>query len=318
MHTHTHTHTHTLKISLFPHTHTHTHTHVHAHTHSHTIASGRWNTSLLALNPSKQNSTSRDITIHDALLEWYLVKNTSRTSPYQFRANCQGPYCYDRCPDSIDLSSLMSNNWHPGAKVAIAVVIIGIAAICLLMKMLFVIWLFWLERKQDAYLDSLEVDLENDEGVLQVCHLHVHVHACLHIHIHTHSHVRTHLPYTHTCTHTQAHTTHTYARTNTHHTHRHTPHTHTHHTHHTTHTHTTTPHTHTHTHTHTTHTQFPYCVDEDAISVSCLDVNYSVSFRAKKAVKDEKKDQTAPVVLNDIAESSDEEDLLDGGLPLEI
>lgn len=47
--------------------------------------------------------------------------------------------------------------------------------------------------------------------------------------------------------------------------------------------------------------------------MSCLDIHYSVSFRAKKAVKDEKKDQTAPLVLNDIAESSsDSESEQDG------
>ena len=89
----------------------------------------------------------------------------------------------------------------------------------------------------------------------------------------------------------------------------------THTTHKLTQTHIPPPYTHTHTHTHT-HTQFPYCEDEDAISVSCLDVHYSVSFRTKKAVKDEKKDQTAPVVLNDIAESSDEEDFEEGGVCL--
>ncbi len=42
--------------------------------------------------------------------------------------------------------------------------------------------------------------------------------------------------------------------------------------------------------------------------MSCLDIHYSVSFRAKKAVKDEKKDQTAPIVLNNIADTSSDSD----------
>eukprot|EP00731_Ephydatia_muelleri_P033327 Em0028g2a len=42
--------------------------------------------------------------------------------------------------------------------------------------------------------------------------------------------------------------------------------------------------------------QFPDCADEHGVSVSCLDLHYSVTVRTTK-VKDEKKDDTAPVVL---------------------
>ena len=44
------------------------------------------------------------------------------------------------------------------------------------------------------------------------------------------------------------------------------------------------------------HLQFPDCADEHGVSVSCLDLHYSVTVRTTK-VKDEKKDDTAPVVL---------------------
>ena len=45
--------------------------------------------------------------------------------------------------------------------------------------------------------------------------------------------------------------------------------------------------------------QFPDCDDNNAISVSCLDLCYCVKARA---LKDEKKDVTAPVVLLEILE----------------
>lgn len=50
--------------------------------------------------------------------------------------------------------------------------------------------------------------------------------------------------------------------------------------------------------------QFPYCDEKTAISVSCLDLYYAVTFKDTKAFKDEKKDKTAPVVLQNL----DEED----------
>ena len=45
--------------------------------------------------------------------------------------------------------------------------------------------------------------------------------------------------------------------------------------------------------------QFPYCDDESAVSVSCLDLSYSVNF---KALKDAKEDRTVPVVLHNLEE----------------
>lgn len=55
--------------------------------------------------------------------------------------------------------------------------------------------------------------------------------------------------------------------------------------------------------THTIHKmQFPYCDEKSAISVSCLDLCYAVKFKDNKALKDERKDKTAPVVLHDLDE----------------
>ena len=53
--------------------------------------------------------------------------------------------------------------------------------------------------------------------------------------------------------------------------------------------------------------QFPECDDKKAISVSCLDLTYSISFRSHQ-VKDEKKDLTVAVVLNDLTEEEGSSD----------
>lgn len=45
---------------------------------------------------------------------------------------------------------------------------------------------------------------------------------------------------------------------------------------------------------------FPLCDENDAVSVSCLDLCYSVKFGSKKMLNDERKDETAPIVLTDI------------------
>ena len=42
--------------------------------------------------------------------------------------------------------------------------------------------------------------------------------------------------------------------------------------------------------------QFPECTDEKCVSVSCLDLHYSVTVRTTK-VKDERKDETVLLVL---------------------
>ena len=52
--------------------------------------------------------------------------------------------------------------------------------------------------------------------------------------------------------------------------------------------------------------QFPECADENGVSVSCLDLHYSVTVRTTK-VKDERKDETVPLILKKL-ESHDESD----------
>ena len=46
--------------------------------------------------------------------------------------------------------------------------------------------------------------------------------------------------------------------------------------------------------------QFPICTGDQAISVACLDLHYSVSIRVGKQLKDEKKENFTPIVLSDL------------------
>ena len=71
--------------------------------------------------------------------------------------------------------------------------------------------------------------------------------------------------------------------------------------------------------------QFPFCNDDQAISVACLDLHYSVTTRVGKQLKDEKKDNFAPIVLSDLSpedelngseegDNQEEEQECDGGI----
>ncbi len=64
------------------------------------------------------------------------------------------PYCNSMCPDRFVVGELTSNNWPVWAKITIASAIIGIALLCLLGKMLFALWMYWLDKKQDESLDQ--------------------------------------------------------------------------------------------------------------------------------------------------------------------
>lgn len=55
------------------------------------------------------------------------------------------------------------------------------------------------------------------------------------------------------------------------------------------------------------HVYFPDCYEDEAVAVSCLDLHYSVKFDSRKAVKDERKDDTAPVILTDILDQDNRE-----------
>ena len=51
-----------------------------------------------------------------------------------FRDVCTGPQCSNTCPEEIILSAETAETWSGGARIAIAVIVLTIAAICLLLK----------------------------------------------------------------------------------------------------------------------------------------------------------------------------------------
>ena len=77
------------------------------------------------------------------------------TSLGALRDNCQGPHCNDICPEMFILGELDSNSYLPSSKVMLVLVVVGVAVFCILMKMIFVVWLWRLEWKQQLYLWSL-------------------------------------------------------------------------------------------------------------------------------------------------------------------
>ena len=76
-----------------------------------------------------------------------------------------GVLCNSQCPDKLQLGELTSNNWHTGTKVFIALLIIGLAVVCIIVKVVFRLWLFQLEKKQEEYLKQFSDD--NDTEVRQ-------------------------------------------------------------------------------------------------------------------------------------------------------
>ena len=77
-----------------------------------------------------------------------------------------GVLCNEQCPDRLVLGALTSDNWPLWSKIFVSVLVVGLAVICMLIKAAFVVWLWWLERKQDGYLDSLEEDEEQTDALL--------------------------------------------------------------------------------------------------------------------------------------------------------
>ena len=106
--------------------------------------------------------------MQDALLEWYLQNSTNLIRPYQYQARCQGPYCYEHCPDSLGPSPLVANTWPLEAKVSIAVIILAVSIFCLIMKLAFFIWLQYLERRQEVFLHSQEDKTKSGQSLLEV------------------------------------------------------------------------------------------------------------------------------------------------------
>ena len=66
-----------------------------------------------------------------------------------------GTLCNRECPDKLLLGRLTSNNWHLGVKIFIVVMIIGISITCVIIKLLFALWLYIMEKKLNDYLRSL-------------------------------------------------------------------------------------------------------------------------------------------------------------------
>ena len=55
--------------------------------------------------------------------------------------------------------------------------------------------------------------------------------------------------------------------------------------------------------------QCPTCDNDNAISLSCLDLSYSVTlYKERKDLKDEKKDKTAPFVLHNLEDDDTDTD----------
>ena len=72
------------------------------------------------------------------------------------------------CPEEFTQGELTSNNWHLGLKIIIAVLIVGVSVLCVVMKLIFGLWLCWLNWKQNTYLDTLDADEDEAEDKLQV------------------------------------------------------------------------------------------------------------------------------------------------------
>ena len=153
------------------------------------------------------------------------------------------------------LGELTSNNWHVGVKLFIAVLIIGLGVMCVIFKVMFVAWLYRLEKKLNNYLQSLNSELENpDHNRLQVCTYKTSIALFIAISIMFTYHSNTNI-------------------------------------------------------------QFPYCDDESAISVSCLNLSYFINFKENKALKDERNDTTVPIVLCKLEEDDSDTKPVDGEYP---
>ena len=111
----------------------------------HTIKKDVWNTF---------NANRSDIgiyTIKDAIGKWYQNQNKA----LKFHDSCQGPHCNNECPEMFILDELQSDNWLPGIKVLLVLVVIGVVIACVVVKVIFLLWLWKLEWKQQLYLGLL-------------------------------------------------------------------------------------------------------------------------------------------------------------------
>lgn len=112
-------------------------------------------------------TTGERYTIQDALRIWF--EHPLATQGFEFRDDCTGLYCNEQCPEMFILDELTSNNWSDAAKIILVLILLGIVAMCVVLKAMFMLWRYRLEKKQHLYLVSLDSDLEKNETRLQVC-----------------------------------------------------------------------------------------------------------------------------------------------------
>ncbi len=122
----------------------------------HTIEPGRWTLPLAS-----------GVSVKEAIHQWYIQLN-NQTIQKEFRDSCNQPYCNDQCPERFTLGELTANNWPLVVKIVIAAVVAAIGLICVFCKFCFKLWLLWLEKKQDNYLEGLDIDLEAGVSRLEV------------------------------------------------------------------------------------------------------------------------------------------------------
>lgn len=56
--------------------------------------------------------------------------------------------------------------WHIGVRIVIATLIVGVALSCIVVKVLFCLWLIKVEKNQGYYLNSLETSLQSPAQVM--------------------------------------------------------------------------------------------------------------------------------------------------------
>ena len=104
-------------------------------------------------------------TIRDALNQWYSNRYSSVVT---IRDSCSGPHCNPMCPEQLDLDASAGNIWPTSSKIALLVIVGAIGVLCVLVKVVFVVWVICLEHRQDVYLEQLLKGTDVDEE-LKVC-----------------------------------------------------------------------------------------------------------------------------------------------------
>ena len=104
-------------------------------------------------------------TIRDALRQWYPNRYSSVVT---IRDSCSGPRCNPMCPEQIDLGASSGNIWPTSSKIALLVIVGAIGVLCVLVKLVFVVWVICLEYRQDVYLEQLLEGTDVDVK-LKVC-----------------------------------------------------------------------------------------------------------------------------------------------------